>query len=142
MTAKRGAVVRTTFHLTAAEAAVLHRSVVGDGGLQRFFRDLQAAFDPEAGVVRLTDAEIGRLWRMMAYANGGGGFQGRLRRVFARVLRDPLWFEPSQRTLLGAAPFTPPPMSAASPPSRTPSPAAPSSPLPSLFPDLSPRSVP
>lgn len=96
------------FRLTPAEGSELMRSVSGKGGHPLLLRDLQASFCVETSTVTLTDVQIGRIWRMMAYAGGAGGFQRRLRLIFSRSLALPLWVEPAQRSPLPKSLGAPP----------------------------------
>lgn len=75
-----------TFHLTAAEMAVLLRPVNGSGGFQSFFRRLQAKLDQVTGQIELTDSEMGRIVRGISYRPGG--FEQRLHDIFARAIRE------------------------------------------------------
>lgn len=57
----------------------------GDGGHQAFHRWLYEKLQ-EDGSMEFSDEEFGRLVRHMGY--GGGGFQGRLRKIFARPISE------------------------------------------------------
>lgn len=75
---------KTKLTLTAPEIAIVQRPLNGQGGLQSFGRQLQAALDAQTGEIELTDAQLGRIIRHMKY--GPGGFEARLRDAFGRSI--------------------------------------------------------
>jgi len=81
-----GSVLPILFKLTPDEAAILQRDVNGQGGLQSFLRGLQAKLNANSLEIELTDAEVGRIVRMIGY--GPGGFEDRLRSIFRKALRE------------------------------------------------------
>ena len=82
----------TSFGLNAEELAELARDgseepmKADGGGFQHFVIHLRACVDYETGVITLCDADIGRIVRYVAYADGDGGYESKLRKVFGRVL--------------------------------------------------------
>lgn len=86
--------ITTVFRLTQAEATILEIPNVGEGGFQTFGRLLQAKFNRDKRTISLTDEEIGRVFRYAAYAETDGGFQGRCRKIFGRVLSAPFTQQP------------------------------------------------
>jgi hypothetical protein len=82
----------TSLKLNAEELAWLALDV-GDGdgeGFQKFIVHLRGCVeDYETGVIMLCDADIGRIFRYAAYAEGDGGYEGRFRKIFGRVLTEP-----------------------------------------------------
>ena len=72
-----------TFVLNPAEIAqITDTPVTGSGGLQDLQRMLQDQL-AHGAVVKLDNAELGRLIRYMTKYERGGGFEDRLRRAFA-----------------------------------------------------------
>lgn len=75
------------FILYPAEIAqITETPVAGKGGLQSLQKKLQAQLE-QGSVVRLDNAGLGQLIRYMTRI-GGGGFETRLRRAFARSFLD------------------------------------------------------
>lgn len=72
-----------TFVLNPVEIAqITDTPVTGSGGLQSLQRMLQEQL-AHGAVVKLDNAELGRLIRYMTKYERGGGFEDRLRRAFA-----------------------------------------------------------
>jgi hypothetical protein len=74
------------FHeLTDDEFAELMRPARGQGGFQTFIRRLQGQVNPATHTARLTDNDVTDI-QHYAFDFQEGGFQDRLRLIFARVL--------------------------------------------------------
>ena len=56
----------------------------GNGGFQSFMVHLQQHLDPDTGALQVSDLDIAKVQAMANHANGAGGFQGRLRKIFGR----------------------------------------------------------
>jgi len=70
--------------LTASLRHAVEQPVLGEGGFQTLFRELQAQIEED--VLRITDEQISRA-RRYADDYGAGGFQQRLREILTAVDR-------------------------------------------------------
>ena len=88
---RRTKLLYTELALNTEELAWLALDVgAGDGGgFQSFIIHLRKCVDYETGIISLRDADIGRIFRYVLYADGDGGYEGRLRKIFARTLTAP-----------------------------------------------------
>jgi hypothetical protein len=89
--------VLNAFVLSEQEMAILTIPFPGPGGAQSLFRQLWRLLDRKTGKISLTDEQVGRIFRYARYAEGDGGYEGRLRNSFGRSLAAP--FVSEQRSL-------------------------------------------
>lgn len=74
------------FRFSVQEAATLNTPANGEGGFQTLIRQLQAAYDPAARTIDMSDAMIGKVVPHLSYKPGG--FEGRLATAFVRNIRN------------------------------------------------------
>jgi hypothetical protein len=86
--------MEVSFKLTPEERAELAKPIAGQGGFQGLMKRLRhrAAI---AGKLTLSDEEIARIGQYALY-EGGGGYEGRLKVIFGRVLGPKLNGYPDQ----------------------------------------------
>ena len=107
MPAPRAARQVTRFDLNLDEVVALNKVLVGEGGFQSFGRELQNQITieddqsnprhPYRYHIDLSDRQLGRCLRHMRYDEGG--FESRLRKAFARGIREIVVREPEMPLL-------------------------------------------